>query len=108
MSGRNVMTRPQVYTSGISDQISGREALEQAAHGPRGGTAAPRDRFIRPLRRSTSERSAREPSRVATRTMPNRVSICIFFLTFISNNLIYESHCDFHKSQNSMLGRINR
>jgi len=25
---------------------------------------------------------------------------CIFFLTFIVNHLIYESHCDFPKSQN--------
>ena len=33
---------------------------------------------------------------------------CIFLLTFFANNLIYESHCDFFKSQNLMLGRINR
>jgi hypothetical protein len=33
--------------------------------------------------------------------------MCIFFLTFGSKNLIYESHCDLEIA-NLMLGRINR
>ena len=44
----------------------------------------------------------------ATRKRSEGDGGCIFFLTFFANHLIYESHCDFFQSQNSMLGRISR
>src|SRR5262249_9787520 len=33
---------------------------------------------------------------------------CIFFLTFFSNHLIYESHCDFFWDRKIYVRRINR
>lgn len=38
---------------------------------------------------------------------PPSMPMCIFFLTFGSKNLIYESHCDLEIA-NLMLGRITR
>jgi hypothetical protein len=40
-------------------------------------------------------RIASDPARLPTSTRRFQKPKCIFLLTFIANNLIYESHCDF-------------